>query len=134
MASPDGRTLRVHGFAALQRAFTLANRELAKELRKRLRKVAEPVRASAQSRAEGEIRNIGPDWSRMRTGITRRSVYVAPTERGVRRGSGSALARPNLAPLLMERAMSPALDANIARVGHEFESMLDTIGRDWERV
>ena len=126
----DTRTLRVEGLRELQRAFSVADKTLAKELRSRLRDVAEPVRAEAERLALQEISRIGIPWSRMRIGVTRSLVYVAPVERGRR----SRHRRPNLADLLMGRAMSPALEANQDRVVHEFEELLDDVGRAWERV
>src|SRR5574337_1542478 len=135
MPSLDARTLRVRGYSELQRAFALASRELIKDLRSRLREIAEPVRRDAEQRASTEIRNIGPDWSQMRVGVTRRVVYVAPRERGVNnRRPDDKRRRPNLAPLLMDRAMSPALDANVGRISDALERMLDEIGRDWEHI
>lgn len=130
----DERTLRVEGLRELQRAFSVADKKLAKELQSRLRDVAEPVRADAERLAVQEIRNIGIPWSRMRVGVTRASVYVAPVERGVKGRGRGGRRRPNLADLLMTRAMSPALDANQGRVLHELEDVLDNVGRAWERA
>lgn len=66
----------------------------------------------------------------MRVGITQRSVYVAPRKRGARAG---ARKRPNLAGLLMDRAMAPALAARQAEAVRRLERVLETVGRDWER-
>lgn len=134
MPALDARTLRVEGLRELQRAFSVADKTLAKELRSRLRDVAEPVRAKAERLAVQEIRNIGIPWSRMRVGVTRSLVYVAPVERGVKTRGRTSRHRPNLADLLMGRAMSPALDANQGRVLHELEEVLDDVGRAWERA
>jgi hypothetical protein len=131
---PATSAVRVKGLRELQRAFSVADKKLAKELRSRLRDVAEPVRADAERLAVQEIRNIGIPWSRMRVGITRSLVYVAPVERGVKSKGRASRRRPNLADLLMGRAMSPALEANEGRVLHELEDVLDDVGRAWERV
>ena len=120
---------RMHGLAEMQRAFSRANKDLSKELRTSLQKVAEPVRSDAEVRAVSQIPNVGGHWSRFRTGVTRNSVYVAPRERGRR----SALRRPNFAGLLMDRAMQPALDAHASEIEHELGNMLDEIGSDWGR-
>jgi hypothetical protein len=119
--------VRVKGLREMKRAFKEADKNLGKELTKSLKKVAEPVRADAARRAVQEIPTIGHDWSEMRTGVTTQVVYVAPKQRGRR----SDLRRPNLASLLMERAMQPALDAHTSDIERELGHMLDEIGRDW---
>ena len=120
---------RVHGLAAMQRAFATANKDLSKDLRAKLRKVAEPVRSDAETRAVSQIPGVGRDWSRFRTGVTRNSVYVAPRERGRR----SAYRRPNFAGLLMDRAMQPALDAHANEIEDELGDVLDEILTHWGR-
>lgn len=126
-----GETLRLEGFRELQRALAQADRTVRTEFRLRLRAVAEPVRSDAERLASAEISRIGVPWSRMRVGITRTSVYVAPVERG--RRTRQSMRRPNLAGLLMGRAMLPALQQNEARTVAEVESMLADVGRDWGR-
>lgn len=123
---PTGE-IRVHGLREMNRAFAKADKNLKKDLTKTLKQVAEPVRADASRRALQEIPNIGEPWSRMRTGATTSVVYVAPT----RRGRQSQLHRPNLAGLLMDRAMQPALDAHSNDIEHELGRMLDVIGKEW---
>lgn len=59
-------------------------------------------------------------WSAMRVGIAPTLVYVAPR---ARRSGGSP--RPNLAPLLMERAMRPAVDEHSDEVVEKLEVALD---------
>jgi hypothetical protein len=118
----------VQGLSDLQRAFRAADKATSKELRDGLRKAADPVRSDAERRAVGEIPRIGVPWSRMRVGVTMRSVYVAPVERGAR-GTRS---RKNLAGLLLEKAMIPALEANIGQVVDEVDDVLQTVGRVWE--
>ena len=121
-------TVRVHGLREMSRAFARADKELKKDLRSTLRDVAEPVREEATTRALREIRNIGPAWSQMRTGVTSHGAYVAPRQR--RRGGTK---RPNLALLLMERAMQPALDANADEIEDAVGDMLDEICVRWGR-
>ena len=125
-----GETLRVEGLAELQRAFAVADKSLSRELRSSLREVAEPVRADAESLAVASIPRIGVPWSRMRVGVTRRTVYVAPKERGTRFAPRK---RRNLAGLLMGRSMLPALRRNEPQIERRMEEMLDTVGREWER-
>ncbi len=123
-----GQTLRVEGLRELQRAFRVADTRLHRELRDRLKVAAEPVRADAERLAVQGIRRIGLPWSEMRVGVTARSVYIAPKQRGSRRGTG----RPNLAGLLLGRAMVPALQLNEPGVAAEAERLLAEVGRAWE--
>jgi hypothetical protein len=128
---PAERAVRVQGLRELSRAFAVADKTLSRELRDKLREAAEPVRSDAEALAVARIPRIGVPWSRMRVGVTRSAVYVAPRQRGAR---GSRRRRPNLADLLMERSMQPALDANVPRVKESVEDVLDTVGRVWERA
>src|SRR4029077_1350261 len=98
-------------------------RDTSKAFRANERRIAEPVRSDAQTFAAGRIRNIGAQWPRMRTGVTRSLVYVAPRQKGTH-GRGPKR-RPNLANLLMDRAMEPALQRNEARIERELERLLD---------
>lgn len=107
-----------------------ADRDVKREFKKTLKAVAEPVRSRAETLARDNIRNIGDRWSGMRIGATQTVVYVAPKQRG---GKGGPLARPNLAALLMDRAMQPALDENESVIEGAVEVMFDRIAIDWER-
>jgi hypothetical protein len=109
----------VKGLRELSRAFGKLSVELKQELRETLAAAGDPVRARAESLASSEIRNIGDHWSRMRLGVTTSLVYIAPASRR-RRGSK----RPNLAPLLMDRAMQPALDQEAPAVVGLLDAML----------
>jgi hypothetical protein len=102
----DG-TVYVRGLRELQRAFLALGPEAAAAIKGELWELAEPVAHDAEKLAVSNIRNIGPRWSEMRVGVIRGGAYVAPKSRR-RRGSP----RRNLAPLLMDRAMQPALDAH----------------------
>ena len=121
--------VRVEGLHELQAALAKADRETRLGVRGGLRKIAEPVQRGAEELARANITRIGPRWSRMRVGITRDLVYVAPRERGTRGRSGKH--RPNLAPLLMDRAMQPALDQHTAEIEAGFEELLDRIADDF---
>ena len=126
-------TVRVEGLRDLQRAFKLADRAQEKDLKVTLRRVAEPVRSEAELLAASGIPRIGVPWSRMRVGVTQTSVYVAPRQRGDR-ARGSRRRRPNLAGLLLSRAMLPALAHNQQRVVREVDAMLGRVGSVWERA
>lgn len=130
------QAVRVTGLRDLQRAFARADKAVKEDLRDALMEAAQPVRMAAQHLAAAKIRNIteASPWSRMRVGVaTNAIVYVAPVERGIKsRGLGHRR-RPNLAPLLMERALEPALEQNRSLVERRLEHMLDEVADVWER-
>lgn len=128
---PNQPRVRVEGLRELQHAFAVADKTLARELRKGLRESAEPVRAEAQTLALGQIRNMTEGWSRMRVGVTKTSVYVAPRSRGSRR-PGSR--RRNLFDLMTGRSLEPALDANVAEVTERLDDVLGSVGQAWDRA
>lgn len=124
--------LHVEGLADLQRAFRRADRELRLELRRGLRRAAEPVRTTAEGLAVSEIRRMTLPWSRMRVGVTTNSVYVAPRQRGIKGRGRDPRRRPNLFDLIMGRSLEPALAQNMGQVEAELEQVLDTVGQAWE--
>lgn len=122
--------IRVQGLHELQAALAHADRQTRLGIRGGLRQVAEPVQRGAEQLAAANISRIGPRWSKMRVGITRDLVYVAPRQRGGGRGRDPRR-RPNLARLLMDRAMQPALDAHASEIEARFENLLDTVADDF---
>jgi hypothetical protein len=123
----------VRGQRDLSRAFAKADRDTRLAWRRTLRQLAEPVRSDAEQLALQTIRNMpkSPKWARMRTGVTQKLVYVAPRQKGTRgRGRGR---RPNLADLLMDRAMQPALDRHRGDVERAVELLFDRIADDFNR-
>jgi hypothetical protein len=122
---PNTSAIRVSGLRELQSSLAKVNRDVKKELALELKAVGEPVRAAAEQLATANISHIGPVWERMRLGVTTKVVYVAPA---TRRKLGSP--RPNLAGLLMDKAMQPALDQNAAGIEAALEVMLDRISID----
>lgn len=119
----------------MQRAFRAADRAVAEDLRDALAEAAAPVRADAQLLAGSEIRNLhaGDPWTGMRIGVNQSSVWVAPTERGVKGRGGQSRRRRNLADLLMGRAMEPALERNRASVERRLDLMVGEVCDVWER-
>lgn len=111
--------IRVQGLQELSRAFGRISADLRAEVRSELAAAGEPVRARGESLARSDIRNIGDRWSQMRIGVTSSLVYVAPKARR-RRGSP----RPNLAPLLMDKALQPALDQSAPEIVAHMDAML----------
>jgi len=114
----------VRGMRELVRTFDRLPREYRAEVRSELAESAEGVAERAEELALAGIRNIGEPWSRMRVGVTARSVYVAPRQRSRR-----TRRRPNFARLLLERAMEPALRERAHEVRRRLEEALDRLGR-----
>lgn len=124
--------VRIEGLRELERAFKLYGKGLEKGLREVLETAAEPVRLDAQRLARSALKPpVNVDWSLMRVGVTRRTAYVAPAQRGTRRRNAG---RPNMRELLLGRAMEPALGQNISTVEGEFTDALDDLARLWARV
>ncbi len=125
---PAEAALHVKGLSELHRALKVADKETRLGIRKVERQVAEPVRVDAQQLATREISHIGTEWARMRIGITQKLVYVAPKQR---RKKGTP--RPNLAKLLMDKAMQPALDKHASEIERNFEEALDQMADNFNR-
>ena len=130
----------VKGWREVNAAFAHTDRDIRLGWRAEQRQVAEPVRRTAETLALSSIRQMpaSPKWSRMRTGVTRNMVYVAPRQRGVRwnkknPGYRFEMRRPNLADLLMERAMQPALEQHEHDIEARFEQLLDHAADNFNR-
>ena len=123
--------IRVKGLADLNRALAQADRNVRLGIRAEYRKVAEPVRSDAESLALANISHIGVPWSRMRIGVTQRSVYVVPKQRSTK-GRSRSRRRPNLA-LLMYPQMQKALDRNADKVERSFNEMLFGVADKFNR-
>lgn len=117
---PNAAEVAIKGREELERAFLEVRREVLLELKPAIAQVANEVRQDAETRAGAEISNIGPRWQRMRLGVTLKAVYIAPRSR---RQGGSP--RKNLAGLLMDRAMQPALDEHGEKVVHRISEVCD---------
>lgn len=133
------KAIHVTGLNGLVDAFAAADRAVKDDLRDALQEAAAPVRTTAQQLAGASISHMGGShrpWARMRIGMAGRSVvYVAPVERGAKsRGAKATRGRPNLARLLLDRAMEPALDQNTARVERRLDDLLDEVANVWERT
>ena len=87
----------------------------------------------AEQLGRSEITRITEPWARMRTGVTAKSVYVAPRQRGIKSGRGDdPRRRPKFADLMMERALAPALERKAGAVEHGIEVMLDHVVEKFE--
>lgn len=124
----------VKGLRELQVATTLLQKGLASDIREGLKSAAEPVRREAEISAGSEISGMVRSrvkWQGMRVGVTKSLVYVAPTQRSTRQ---PGRARPNLAPLLLNKAMLPALAHNAGKVEQEVGDAVDDALRRWEQI
>lgn len=115
------------------RAFTLAGPAARKEIRTAFRVVAEPVEHDIERLAKSEISRIGRRWWRMRIGVTTKLVYVAPLQRGVKRGN-DPLRRPKFSDLMMEKAMEPGLARNEGTIADAVEVAIGRVVNEWEAV
>jgi hypothetical protein len=120
-------TIKVKGYTQINRAFKHVDKTVNRQWRALLVAAAEPVKRRAEQLAASEIRNVkeGDPWGQMRVGVTTRVVYVAPKRRGSK-GSGPQK-RPEFGPLLMDRAMEPALEENTLETMALLEVALDRI-------
>jgi hypothetical protein len=119
--------IALRGQRDLLAAVARADNETRRDVHAGMRAIAEPVRRDAETLARQRIPRIGPRWPVMRTGVTRRVVYVAPKQRGLKTRPDDPRRRPNLAPLLMGQAMQPALDRHAADFERLLEHELDRI-------
>lgn len=128
--------VRVLGLRELERAFARADREVRNDMRDALAEAAAPVRSDAQALAASRIRNLkaGDPWTSMRIGVSRTVAYVAPVQKGLQSRGGQRRRRPNLADLLMGRAMEPALTQNREVVERRVERLIDEVANVWERT
>lgn len=128
--------VRITGLRELERAFKLYGRGLEKGLREAMEAGAEVVRPDAVSLTRSSLKPaVNVDWSLMRVGVARRIAYVAPVQRGNRSRRPSSRARgAKFKDLVIERALQPALDANVQKVEREFSDALDDLARMWSRV
>lgn len=129
----DGPHLLMTNYSQLRLLAKAAGPAVQKDLDERLRELAEPIRADAESLALSSITRIGISWSRMRTGVTRRVVYVAPKQRGVKSATNPRR-RPNLATLLEQRAMTPALERHEPNLVAGVDEVLTGFALRWNRL
>lgn len=127
----------VQGIDQLKRSFSALNRNLGKGINEALENAAQPVADDARALALSRIRRMprSPQWAQMRIGTTRDTiVYVAPATRGVKTIGGTRRKRRNLAPLLLGRAMEPAVASNAPNVESQILRELDDLFAAWGRL
>lgn len=128
------KPIRIEGLRELERAFKLYGAGMEKGLREAMEAASEPVRQDAQSLARVSLKTpVNVDWSLMRVGVTRRTAYVAPAQRGRRGRLRPNAGRPNMREKLLG-PMEAALDANVRNVEEEFDDALKDLARMWSRV
>lgn len=122
-------TVRVRGLKEMTRAFKRISKELDSMLVLELKDAGEDVRKDAEDLALGKITNMprSPRWAGMKITVNRAQglVSMVPAARSARRKGGS---RPNLANLLLDRAMDPAKEKNAAAVVGKVEDLIDRLG------
>jgi len=131
----------VYGLHDVQAAFADADKQLRLGIRGGLQQIAEPVRAGAEQLGMSTIRNMprSPRWSKMRIGVTRDLVYVAPRQRGSKgrgydpRRRGYGYAHPPFSDLLMLRAMEPALEHHAGEIEQRFDELLGHVTDGFNR-
>lgn len=120
----DG-TIRVIGLKQLSRDFKRISKDLSDELVDELKDAAEDVKDEAERLALTEIRNMprSPRWAGMRIGVSRAQglVYMVPAARSRRKPNRS---RKNLAILLLDEAMDPAVERNADKVTGKVDDLL----------
>lgn len=126
--------VRVEGLRELNRAFREVSKDLGKGMREALEASGDPVKTAAQTLTVQRVARVGIPWSRMRVGVTKVSVYVAPVERGVKSKTRAKLRRPDFKNVLLDRGLDPALEQNKERVAQEFEDALTDLAKAWARV
>jgi hypothetical protein len=119
-------TVRVTGVRELIRAADAAGKATKKQVRDRLRRAAEPVRADAASRLARY-----DEKSASRLGISVRKTGSVSVEQRLRRTTGQ---RPNFGVLQMNRALIPSLEANTREIERELEAAVDDIADIFERM
>lgn len=128
---PTEYTIVVSGLEDVSRAFGRIDSKLKGSLRKTLISAAEPVKVRTDVLGPTRIRNLhtGDPWSINRIGVTQRTVYVAPTERG--RSRDPKKKRPNFKTLMLERAYEPALEEKSTEIRERLGGLLDDIADAW---
>ena len=129
------QAIQVDGLANLRLAFDAANRALRDDLDDALEEAAAPVRTDSQALAGTAITRMpaGSPWTRMRIGSSRAVVYVAPVERGAKGRGNQRFRRPRFKPLMLSRALEPALARNRQNVIRRLDGLLAEVKRVWEK-
>jgi hypothetical protein len=114
--------MRVLGLAELIKALNAVDRDLAKELRAKLKEAAVVVSEEASAR----LADLSPAPARSAAGIIPRvrSAGLVTVEQGLRRTTGK---RPDWGATQMERAFLPAADAEQDVVAEMIETAINDV-------
>jgi len=119
--------LSVKGLRDMNRALARAGKEARAESREIMRDIARPAASHVEQLAVTNIRNIGRRWPLTRIGMTQKSIYIVPKERGRLSKADPRRRRPNLRRLLASRAYDPARSTYAPKFKQEFEHAFDRI-------
>lgn len=130
--------VRVEGLNDLVRAFRVANREVARDVRTAIEQAGEPIRQRASELVRTEISGMARSrlpWWTIRAGVERNTIgYIVPNERGrFTKRNPRRYRRPRIADRIAEQEQR-ALDQNTDRVYDEFTQALDEVAKAWARV
>ncbi len=123
------QTFRVTGLRELLRVTDQLPKDVRKDVRNELRKVAEPVRDDATRLFLAEV---SPNPRKTRYGISVRKVGTITVEQRKKGTSGrNSARRPKFTDLVMARSLAPALEHNQGEVVAGFNRVLDGLERRW---
>jgi len=105
-------------------------REVSRDVRNALRKVAVPVRDGATRLFVAEV---NPNATLTRYGISVRKAGTITVEQRIKKSPVVSRRRPRFAERQKRRAMTPALEQNADVVEREFRGVLADLERRWGR-
>ena len=114
--------------AVVNRALEQVDSRLKAEGKTELRQLGTLVERDAETLARLRVRNITRQWAEMRVGQSPRVVYVVPQQRGTK---VAARKRKNFAPLLLNRAMRPALERKRPEVYRRFNALVTKVCQEF---
>ena len=136
-------TFRVEGLGDLLRTLEKEPKEIRKDVRRRLRDVAVPIRNEATALF---LADVNPDPRRTRYGISvrkgREGKFLGDrgvegsisVEQRLRRSTRKERRRPMFAAYQKKQALQPAFEHNIGRAEGAFRDVLDDLERRWGRA
>jgi hypothetical protein len=123
-------TFRVEGLTSLLRVVDAQPREVSRDVRGALRKVAVPVRDDATRLF---VEKVSPNPKLTRYGISVRKAGTITVEQRIKKSGVVARRRSHFAERQKGRAMTPALEQNADVVEREFRGVLADLERRWGR-
>lgn len=131
--------LVVEGLSELQRATSRLSRDFGKGIREALEAAGEPIRADASELAHTQISGMTRariPWWRMRVGVTRSTVYIAPEQRGNKKRTRPTNRRQAEAfkGAMLGKAMNPAVDRNLGTIAAQVDQELNELFGRWARL